>query len=67
MRDFKIGYASTAMPIRYMVERGQWSNAVAVAPPTEAPPHVDRKSQSGLEVWDSRGVVVQLRRAHGNR
>jgi tetratricopeptide (TPR) repeat protein len=39
-RDFKIGYASTAIPIRLIVERGQWSNAVAIVPPTEAPPHV---------------------------
>jgi tetratricopeptide (TPR) repeat protein len=39
-RDFKIGYASTAMPIRYIVERGHWSKAVAIVPPTQAPPHV---------------------------
>ncbi len=39
-RDFKIGYASTAIPIRYIVEWGQWSRAIAIAPPTQAPPHV---------------------------
>jgi hypothetical protein len=39
-RDFKVSYAATAMPIRYIVERGQWSEAAAIVPPTEAPPHV---------------------------
>jgi len=39
-RDFKIGYASTAIPIRYIVEWGQWSRAIAIVPPTQAPPHV---------------------------
>jgi tetratricopeptide (TPR) repeat protein len=39
-RDFKIGYASTAIPIRLIVERGQWANAAAIVPPTQAPPHV---------------------------
>ncbi len=39
-RDFKVSYAATAMPIRYIVERGQWSEATAIVPPSEAPPHV---------------------------
>ena len=38
--NFKVGYASTAMPIRYVVERGQWSDAAVLVPPAEAPPHV---------------------------
>jgi tetratricopeptide (TPR) repeat protein len=38
--DFKIAYASTAMPVRYAVERGQWSAAAAVLVPAGAPPHV---------------------------
>ncbi len=38
--NFKVGYASTAMPVRYVVERGQWSDAAAIVPPTVAPPHV---------------------------
>ncbi|MBI3475909.1 MAG: hypothetical protein HY010_09265 [Acidobacteria bacterium] len=38
--DFKIGYASTAMPIRYLVERQKWADAALVAPPAGAPPHV---------------------------
>jgi hypothetical protein len=49
-RDFKIGYASTAMPIRYAVERGQWADAAAIVPPRAAPPHV-----LAIAVW-ARGL-----------
>jgi hypothetical protein len=35
--DFKIAYASTAMPIRYAVERGQWAEAAAIVPADGAP------------------------------
>jgi tetratricopeptide (TPR) repeat protein len=38
--DFKISYATTAMPARYAVERGQWSEAASIVPPASAPPHV---------------------------
>ena len=38
--DFKIAYASTAMPVRYAVERAKWTEAVAIVPPEGAPPHV---------------------------
>jgi hypothetical protein len=48
--DFKIGYASTAMPIRYAVERSQWSAAAAIVPPAAAPPHV-----VAIAVW-ARGL-----------
>ncbi len=48
--NFKVGYASTAMPIRYVVERGQWSDAAAIVPPTVAPPHV-----VAIAVW-ARGL-----------
>jgi len=44
--DFKIGYASTAMPIRYLLERRQWADAALVAPPAVAPPHV-----TAIAVW----------------
>ena len=33
--DFKIAYASTAMPIRYAVERRQWAEAASIMPPAE--------------------------------
>ena len=48
--NFKVGYASTAMPIRYVVERGQWSDAAVLVPPTSAPPHV-----IAIAVW-ARGL-----------
>jgi tetratricopeptide (TPR) repeat protein len=48
--DFKVGYASTAMPIRYMVERKQWTDAAKIASPTGAPPHV-----VAIAVW-ARGL-----------
>ena len=31
--DFKIGYASAAMPVRYAVERHQWADAISIVPP----------------------------------
>ena len=49
-RDFKLSYAATAMPVRYAVERGQWSDAAETVPPTAAPPHV-----VAIAVW-ARGM-----------
>jgi len=48
--DFKIGYASTAIPVRYAVERCQWAEAASIVPPTGAPPHV-----TAIAVW-ARGL-----------
>lgn len=48
--DFKMAYASTAIPIRYAVERGQWADAADIVPPTGAPPQV-----VALAVW-ARGL-----------
>ncbi len=48
--DFKIAYASTAMPVRYAVERGQWADAAGIVPPTGAPPQV-----VAIAVW-ARGL-----------
>jgi hypothetical protein len=51
MESFKIGYAATAMPIRYIVERQQWKEAQQIAdPPKGAQPHV-----VALAVW-ARGL-----------
>ena len=69
--SFKVGYASTAMPIRYIVERGQWAEAAQITPPPPpAPPHV-----IAIAVWarglglargghpaDAAGTVQELRR-----
>jgi tetratricopeptide (TPR) repeat protein len=48
--DFKIAYASTVMPVRCVVERGQWADAAAIVPPTGAPPQV-----VAIAVW-ARGL-----------
>jgi hypothetical protein len=49
-QDFKVGYAATVMPIRYLVERKQWAEAASIEPPTQAPPHV-----IAVAVW-ARGI-----------
>lgn len=38
--DFKVGYAATAMPVRYAIERQQWSEAAKLEPIAGAAPHV---------------------------
>jgi tetratricopeptide (TPR) repeat protein len=48
--NFIIAYASTAMPIRYEVERGQWTEAAGTVAPAGAPPHV-----VAIAVW-ARGL-----------
>jgi tetratricopeptide (TPR) repeat protein len=40
VNDFKVGYAATAMPVRLAIERGRWSDAVALEPLPGAAPHV---------------------------
>jgi tetratricopeptide (TPR) repeat protein len=76
--DFKSSYAATAMPIRYAVERSQWSEAVKIAPPAGAPPHVvaiavwsrglglarsGRAGEAGPEIDRMRQIEVQLRKS----
>ncbi|HUK42945.1 MAG TPA: hypothetical protein VLW48_00735 [Candidatus Bathyarchaeia archaeon] len=49
--DFKVGYAATAMPVRYAVERQQWAEAAAIEPPpSTSAPHV-----IAIAVW-ARGL-----------
>ncbi len=51
MADFKAGYAATVMPIRYIVERHQWSDAQRIPlPPDSASPQV-----VAIAVW-TRGM-----------
>ena len=50
VRNFKVGYAATAMPVRYAVERKQWAEAANLVSPTGAPPEV-----VAIAVW-ARGV-----------
>src|SRR5262249_37360820 len=39
-KDFKIGYAATAMPVRLAVERERWSDALSLEPLPDSAPHV---------------------------
>lgn len=48
--DFKIEYAATATPVRYVIERHQWTDAVSIVPPAAAPPQV-----VAIAVW-ARGI-----------
>lgn len=45
-RDFKVAYASIAMPVRYAMERRQWHEAAEITAPTGTPPHV-----TAIAVW----------------
>lgn len=55
--DFKAGYAATAMPIRYAVERRQWTEAATIASPPSGLPHV-----MAMAIW-ARGLG-QARSGH---
>jgi len=44
--QFKVGYAATAIPIRYAMERQQWAEAAAVAPSAKTQPQV-----SAMTYW----------------
>ncbi len=48
--DFKVGYAATAMPVRYAVERRQWADAANIVPPSSTAPQV-----IAIAVW-ARGL-----------
>jgi hypothetical protein len=48
--DFKVGYASVAMPVRYAVERARWTDAASAVAPVGAAPQV-----AAIAVW-ARGM-----------
>jgi len=48
--DFKVAYASTAMPVRYAMERGEWAEAALIVPREGSPPQV-----AAIAVW-ARGL-----------
>ena len=79
--EFKIGYAATAIPIRYAVERHQWSEAAEILPPQDAPPSViaiaiwarglaltwgEHNSAIGGEMAQLQQLESQLRDAHND-
>ena len=49
--DFKSGYAATAMPIRYIIERHQWNDAERIV----VPPDSDLPQAKAIAVW-ARGL-----------
>jgi hypothetical protein len=74
--DLKTAYASTAMPVRYAVERSQWADAASIVPPTGAPPPVvaiavwargfglarsGRAAEARAEIDKLRQIELQLR------
>lgn len=44
--EFKVGYAATAMPVRYAIERRQWGEAARLEPIPGTQPHV-----SAITAW----------------
>jgi tetratricopeptide (TPR) repeat protein len=79
--DFKIAYASTAMPVRYAVERRQWADAADMVPPTGGPLPVvaiavwarglglarsGRVAEARAEIDRLRQIEEQLRRSGNN-
>lgn len=50
VQEFKIAYAATAMPIRYVVERHRWTEAAGIGDAAGAPPQV-----VAIAVW-ARGL-----------
>lgn len=44
--DFKVGYGASAMPVRYAIERRQWSDAAQLVPVDGASPQV-----SAVTLW----------------
>jgi tetratricopeptide (TPR) repeat protein len=70
--DFKMGYAASAMPARYAIERRQWSDAAQLVPVDGASPQV-----SAVTLWarsvglarsgkpaDARQEIEKLRSAY---
>jgi tetratricopeptide (TPR) repeat protein len=62
LSQFTASYAYTAMPVRYFVERGDWSSAAEVVPPEYAPPQV-----IAVAIW-ARGLgLARVRHADAAR
>jgi tetratricopeptide (TPR) repeat protein len=76
--EFKIGYAASAMPARYAIERRQWSDAAKLAPMSQAQPNVNaitiwaravglarggRPADAGREIQELQSLFEKLRRS----
>jgi len=55
MQDFKVGYAATAMPVRYAVERQEWAESARSTAGDGAPPHVAAIAAWARALGDARG------------
>jgi hypothetical protein len=56
--DFKVGYAATAMPTRYVVERSQWREASDLQPVSGAAPHVAAITQWARAIGLARSGIA---------
>ncbi|HYL46113.1 MAG TPA: hypothetical protein VEU52_03740 [Candidatus Limnocylindrales bacterium] len=56
--DFKVAYATTAMPVRYAIERKQWAEAANLEPLPGAPAHV-----AAISYWARAVALARLSRA----
>ena len=61
--EFKVAYAVTAMPVRYAVERKQWTEAARCEAPAGAPPHVSALAAWARALGDARGGNVTAARS----
>jgi tetratricopeptide (TPR) repeat protein len=79
--DVKADYAVVAIPVRYIVERGQWADAASIAVPTGTAPHVaaiavwaralglargGRPAEASAEIKKLRQIEQQLRTSENN-
>ncbi|MBS1805751.1 MAG: hypothetical protein JST28_20610 [Acidobacteria bacterium] len=58
MSDFKVGYAATAMPVRYAVERHRWDEAAKAVPGEKSQPQVAAITAWARALSKSRGPHV---------
>jgi len=61
--EFKVGYAATAMPVRYAMERRQWAEAARLEPIPGAQPHVLAITAWARAVGQARSGNVPAARA----
>ncbi len=63
VQDFKIGYAATAMPVRYAVERQEWADAARSIAGDGAPPHIAAIAAWARALGHARGGDPRAARA----
>jgi tetratricopeptide (TPR) repeat protein len=58
MSDFKVGYAATAMPVRYAVERHRWDEAIKAVPDEKSQPQVAAITAWARALSKARGRLI---------